>query len=131
MTIRSRRLLASLALAVTVGLAACAPAPSQLSGTAALESSGGVTPVSAPAAGGTIAMRDYSFQPANIEVKVGTKVTWRNDDSAQHTVTADGGLFSSRPIDGGGTFSYTFDKAGTYTYHCSIHRAMVGQVVVK
>lgn len=30
-----------------------------------------------------------------------------------------------------GTFSYTFDDAGTFTYHCTPHPMMVGTVIVQ
>jgi plastocyanin len=96
---------------------------------------GGSTPPAAKptgiAAGGVVTMKDFSFQPANIEVKVGTKVTWRNEDSSPHTVTEDEGAFTSPALDQGKTFEHTFDAKGTFKYHCSIHPSMVGQVVVK
>jgi plastocyanin len=57
-------------------------------------------------------------------------VTWTNNDSIGHTVTADDGSFNS-PVDPGKTFSFTFTKAGTYTYHCSIHPTMKATIVVK
>jgi plastocyanin len=57
-------------------------------------------------------------------------VTWTNNDSATHTITGDGGL-DSGDVATGGTYSKTFDKAGTYKYHCSIHPTMTGEVVVQ
>jgi plastocyanin len=61
---------------------------------------------------------------------VGTKVTWTNNDSLTHTVTADGGAFS-QVVPSGGTFSFTFTKAGTYSYHCAIHRSMTATIIVQ
>jgi plastocyanin len=64
-------------------------------------------------------------------VKVGTKVTWTNHDGVAHTVTADNKAFSSGPITSGKSFSFTFTKAGTYSYACSIHTVMKGTIIVQ
>ena len=71
-----------------------------------------------------------SFSPNPVEVKVGETVTWINDDSGRHTVTSKDGVFNSDLMGKGQTFSYTFDKAGEYSYNCSPHPNMVGTVVV-
>ena len=84
-----------------------------------------------PAATDSVTIKDYAFSPATITVKVGTKVTWTNQDAVGHTVTADSGTGpDSQLIDQGQSYSYTFDKAGTYTYHCAPHPYMKGTVVV-
>lgn len=66
---------------------------------------------------------------------VGTKVTWTNKDAAQHTVTAGKPdaketTFAS-VIDPGKTFTFTFDKSGTFAYFCERHVSMVGTVTVR
>jgi len=71
-----------------------------------------------------------SFSPNPVEVKVGETVTWINDDSGRHTVTSKDGVFDSGMMGKGQSFSYTFNKAGEYSYHCSPHPNMVGTVVV-
>jgi plastocyanin len=72
-----------------------------------------------------------SFSPNPVEVKVGETVTWINDDSGRHTVTSkDDGVFDSGMMGKGQSFSFTFDKAGEYSYFCSPHPNMVGTVVV-
>ncbi|OGO04726.1 MAG: hypothetical protein A2Y73_07065 [Chloroflexi bacterium RBG_13_56_8] len=83
-----------------------------------------------------VVMRNISFQPAEITVASGTTVTWINEDSAPHTITSGtrnnpSGLFNSGSVSGGGSFSFTFDKAGTYDYFCSIHPGMNGTVIVE
>jgi plastocyanin len=77
---------------------------------------------------GTI--KGFSFQPDVLKVKVGAKVTWTNDDTVAHTVTADTNSFASGNLQPGGSFSFTFTRPGTYAYHCSIHPSMHGSVVV-
>lgn len=71
-----------------------------------------------------------SFSPNPVEVKVGETVTWINDDSGRHTVTSKDGVFDSGMMGKGQSFSYTFNKAGEYSYHCSPHPNMAGTVVV-
>ena len=70
------------------------------------------------------------YAPASVSVLVGTTVTWRNSDSTNHTVTSDGDAFDSGYVGQGGSFSFTFDRAGRYAYHCVIHRFMKGVVDV-
>ena len=78
-----------------------------------------------------VSIANFAFSPASITVKVGDSVTWTNNDSTTHTVTADDNSFSSGDLAPGATFSFTFSKAGTFAYHCSIHPSMTGTVVVQ
>ena len=81
-------------------------------------------------ASGSVRIVQFAFVAADIDVPVGTRVTWTNQDPTPHTVTADKGAFDSRQLDPGGTFSVTLDTPGTLTYHCEIHPTMVGTVRV-
>ena len=74
---------------------------------------------------------NFSFGPQPLSVSPGTKVTWKNHDDIPHTVVSTEGVFKSRVLDTDETFSFTFDKPGTYPYFCSVHPKMTGQVVVK
>ena len=78
-----------------------------------------------------VAISGFAFEPDTIEVAPGTEVTWSNDDPAPHTVTAEDGDFDSDILDAGKSFSFTFDKAGTYTYRCNVHPDMKGTVEVR
>jgi plastocyanin len=81
-----------------------------------------------------------AFQPARLEIKAGEKVTWKNYDLTEHTVTAKNKpalpegqgkpLFDSGLIKPGASFSYRFEKEGTYEYACTIHPGMSGTIVV-
>lgn len=79
-------------------------------------------------------MKNMMFTPPQISVSKGAKVTWTNNDSTAHTVIDDlsnvGGP-ASGTIEPGSTYSFTFTKAGSYQYHCSIHPSMRGTIVVK
>jgi plastocyanin len=83
------------------------------------------------AGGPQVVMKGFAFDPASITVKVGDTVTWTNNDSAAHAPTGDNGEFSSSGVASGATYTFKFDKAGTYPYHCSIHPSMKGTVVVQ
>ena len=74
---------------------------------------------------------NFSFGPATITVPVGATVIWTNRDDIPHTVVSTDGVFKSKVRDTDETFSYTFAKAGTYPYYCSVHPKMTGQVVVQ
>jgi plastocyanin len=78
-----------------------------------------------------IKIDNFSFGPATITVTVGTTVTWINRDDIPHTVASDGKEFKSKALDTDEKFSYTFSKAGTYTYFCSLHPKMTGKVIVQ
>jgi plastocyanin len=75
-------------------------------------------------------MQNNSFNPSTITVSANTTITWRNKDSVTHTVTSTTSAFDSGNIAAGGTYSRQFMTAGTYSYHCTIHSNMNGQVVV-
>jgi len=74
-------------------------------------------------------IKDFSFAP--LTVKVGTTVTWVNKDDEPHSVVSDTGLFRSSGLDTNESFSYWFDKPGSYQIHCSIHPRMVATVVAE
>jgi len=103
------------------------------------EAEGGeASPAASPATGGqsgatqqAINIQGFAFDPASIEVPVGTTVTWTNQDSAAHTATADDGSFQSGKLDQGQSYSFTFDTPGTYTYHCEFHANMTATITVK
>jgi plastocyanin len=74
---------------------------------------------------------NFSFGPATLTVAVGTTVTWTNRDDIPHTVVSTDKVFKSKVLDTDEKFSFTFSKAGTYPYFCSIHPKMTGSVVVQ
>ena len=112
------------ATVIAIGVAGCggsstAPAASSTSPAVA---SGSVT----------VPIRNFMFQPQSLTVKVGTTVTWTNQDPqpTNHTATADSGLFNTGPIAPGSSVSYAFTTTGTYSYHCSIHSYMTATITV-
>jgi plastocyanin len=78
-----------------------------------------------------IVAKDFMFNPTPLTVKAGSTVTWTNMDNEPHTVVSDTGLFKSGGMDTNESFSFKFDKPGTYHFACSIHPRMVGTIVVQ
>ena len=74
-------------------------------------------------------IKDFSFAP--LTINAGTTVTWVNADDEPHTVVSDTGLFRSGGLDTNDSFSYTFDRPGTYRIYCTIHPRMVATIVVR
>jgi plastocyanin len=74
---------------------------------------------------------DLMFATTAVTVTAGSTVTWTNRDDEPHTVVSETGLFRSGALDTNESFSFKFDKPGTYHYACSIHPRMVGTIVVQ
>ena len=98
---------------------------------AAVAALAAVTLGAAAPAPSVIKIDNFTFGPAAVTVPVGTTVTWVNEDDIPHTVVATDKSFKSKVLDTDEKFSFTFTKAGTYDYFCSIHPHMTGKVVVK
>jgi plastocyanin len=101
------------------------------------EGGGGAATTEQPGDGGggggaEVAMEGIQFDPAEVTVAVGDTVTWTNNDSVGHDVTADD--FESGEAGGlgnGDTFAHTFEEAGTFDYVCTVHPGMEGAVTVE
>lgn len=78
-----------------------------------------------------IEAKDFMFTPATLTVSAGAQVTWVNKDDEPHTVVSDTGMFRSGGMDTNESFSFRFDKPGTYHFTCSIHPRMVGTIIVR
>ena len=139
-----------LALSVLVLLAACGggttsgsgSTPTAATGNTPTATTAGTTPTATTAASNgqavtitTDSSGSFAFGPTTLTIKVGTKVTWTNMTQAGHTFTSDDGKSFdsgiSHPIAAsGGTYSFTFTKAGTFPYHCQIHPFMKATITV-
>jgi plastocyanin len=78
-----------------------------------------------------VVVENFSFQPGTLTVKAGTSVTWVNNDDIPHTVNENNKGFKSGALDTDAKFSYKFTSPGTYSYFCSLHPRMTGQIIVK
>nr|WP_245283683.1 cupredoxin family copper-binding protein [Bradyrhizobium sp. URHD0069] len=73
---------------------------------------------------------NFTFEPAQLTVKVGTTVTWKNRDDIPHIVVS-AGKFRSKALDTDDSYSFTFTAAGDYKYFCSLHPHMTGMIKVE
>jgi plastocyanin len=134
-------LLAALPVLLIAVLAACG------SSSGGSSSSSTTPPATSGAGGGSgaaqVTIANLAYSPGTVTVKVGATVTWTNNDSVVHNVQSTNGpglsaattsTFASKILNPGQSFSFTFTKAGTYHYECTIHKtlpAMHAVVVVK
>ena len=91
----------------------------------------GALAAGSPGVAAIVLARDFMFGPASLTVSAGSTVTWTNKDDEPHTVVSDTALFRSGALDTDESFSFRFDKPGTYHYACSIHPRMVGTIIVQ
>ncbi len=146
-----RRFIAVTLLAFgALALSACAPtnttapssessqyssAPMEAASSEMMESSSSAAAMqpSSPAAASheSVKIHNFVYSPQTLRVKRGTVVTWTNDDTPPHTVTGDNGGPASGQLSTGQSYSFRFDTAGTFPYHCSIHPTMQASVIVQ
>jgi Icc protein len=78
-----------------------------------------------------VALDNFSFNPGTTSVPVGAIITWTNHDDVPHTIVSSDRKFKSPVLDTDGQFTHQFDTPGTYTYFCSLHPKMTGEIVVR
>lgn len=79
----------------------------------------------------SISINNGKFRPKNASVKVGSTLTWTNNDSVPQSVTSDTpGIFDSGLLQPGATFKFTFSTAGTFPYHSTGSSNTFGSVTV-
>lgn len=76
-----------------------------------------------------VAVANFFFSPAVLDIEKGDKVVWTNQDSAPHTISGSG--FKSNTLNNGQSFSFTFGTAGSYDYICGLHPYMKGRIIIK
>jgi len=79
----------------------------------------------------SVAIRDFTFTPGNLQVPVGARVTWTNYDDAPHSAKAKDGTWDTGILSKGESKALTFDKAGDFTYYCTVHPSMVARLQVR
>ncbi len=86
----------------------------------------------------TINMTASGFSPANVTIKKGDSVVFKNTDSNPHwpasaphpTHTALPGFDALKGIAAGASYSYTFTKVGAWGYHDHLNSSLFGKVTV-
>lgn len=112
--------LTTIALVLTVGLAACAGGDNGASQAPAEAQE----PVTDP----VVTIEEMEFKNGIVTVEEGTTVTWVWEDApVEHNVVFDD---EESPLQAEGTWTRTFEEAGTYEYHCAPHPFMTGTITV-
>ena len=124
-TTKRCRLVATAVLLTAMALGACADADG-------VDGSTGTSGADGAAAddGNAVAIEDFTFKPGDLEIEVGTTVTFTNKDGFAHTATAKDKSFDSGNVEPDATFEHTFEAAGTFEYLCAIHNSMTGTITV-
>jgi len=80
--------------------------------------------------GNAVNIANFQFDPEILVAPLGNTVTFTNHDAIAHTSTENGGAWNTGPILPGTTATVTITTPGVYSYHCAIHPAMIGYVVI-
>ena len=76
-----------------------------------------------------VKMVDYSFTPERISIAAGADVTFTNNGAQPHDATGEGG-WDTGLISPGQSAVVRFDTPGVYSYQCTPHPFMIGQIIV-
>jgi plastocyanin len=135
---RTFLLLMSLALPVAVGCAEGGGAKAPIGSTTVNSGTGVGMPLAAQdaapvAAAAQVVIDNFTFNPPQLTVAVGTKVTWVNRDDVPHTATSRSKprAFDSGTLDTDDKFSHVFSVPGIYEYFCAVHPKMTARIIVK
>ncbi len=129
--VNMRRILLALGAIVALAAAGCGGGSSSSSSSSPAPASTAASSSSSSGGAVAIKMQNIAFDPKDVTVKVGQKVTWTNDDSTDHNVTSQSGeTIKSDNFGKGGTFSFTPTKAGKISYVCTIHPGMTATLNV-
>jgi plastocyanin len=76
-----------------------------------------------------VSIKDFAFNPSEIDVDKGMTVTWVNGDSVPHSIKFADGIVSP-VLSTGQNYSRRFMDSGDFGYSCGIHPTMAGKVKV-
>lgn len=127
----TRSILLKAGLVLTLGAGGCGES-GQGTGAGTQPVDTALPPAPAPKYGSMdISMKELSYHPPKVTVHEGDTVTWANDDTVDHTATAESGAdFDSGTLAPGEKFDWKA-KTGAIAYHCTIHPEMTGTMKVK
>ena len=77
-----------------------------------------------------VSMWDDFFAPASVTISVDDTIRWTNGGDDRHTTTSYDGLWDSRDLKIGASYSQTFPVAGTFQYFCTIHGGKMQATVI-
>jgi plastocyanin len=84
----------------------------------------------APSRSVGVEIGDFFFASDRLAIEVGETVIWTHQGDVTHNVTSRDESFVSDDLNGGETFTHTFDAAGSFEYVCTLHGQMVAAIEV-
>ncbi len=78
-----------------------------------------------------VQIRDFDYAPRSIEILVGARVTWTNEDAVPHSATDRARRWDTGVLSKGAAGSTTFGEPGSFAYYCTVHPSMTGAVIVR
>lgn len=79
---------------------------------------------------GKVTIVSFVFTPNTVRIPRDASVTWTNNDATPHRIVSDAGLFDLGQVDPGKSVTMKFSQSGVFRYHCAIHPAMRGTIIV-
>jgi plastocyanin len=80
---------------------------------------------------GTVDVEDYLYNPQQVQIPVGTTLSFANNGTIVHTATSQDGSWDTGDIGPNQTGSVTFNTGGSFIFNCTPHPWMIGKVVVQ
>lgn len=77
-----------------------------------------------------VVIKNMRFSPADLTIKAGDTVTWRNEDDTAHSAWDLNDVFDTGLLLPGQSAALTFSAAGTFSYRCRPHRSMRGTITI-
>ena len=108
-----------------------APVADSMSMAAATMSEAAMMPMTGAPDTVIVTISQLRFEPQRLEIHAGDVVVWKNADPLAHAVRVDSSGITSPLFDPGEQWSHRFIRPGSYTYHCTPHPFMKGEIVVK
>jgi plastocyanin len=78
-----------------------------------------------------LTIKNFAFSPQPLTLKVGQQLKIRNLDASLHGFATDDGAVVLGAVNPGGSRTATFPRPGRFTYHCTLHAAMKGTLIVR
>ena len=129
-----RKLLVPAVLTVALIGAACSGDSTDETTTTVASSTTAATTTTAsgtPGVAEAVSIVNFSFNPGDLIVPVGTTVEWTNNGGTSHTSSSDDDVWDSGVLGPGGSFEAVFEAPGVFAYHCNIHASMTATVTVE
>jgi amicyanin len=87
--------------------------------------------IAAAADDAKVMIDNFKFSPIPLTVAAGSTITWVNRDDIPHSIFVQALGVHSHTLDTGQSFTFRFEKSGTYDYICGLHPFMHGKIVVQ